>query len=51
MTREEAEALLEQMDKFAVYLFYKGLVGANASLVDAIELIDSVLEDKEVFSE
>jgi hypothetical protein len=45
MNRVEVEELLQQMEKFADFLFEKNKIGACNALLDAVGAVDAALED------
>jgi hypothetical protein len=45
MTRTEIEALAQQMEKFADFLFAQGETGAGNRMLDAVDVAEAQLED------
>jgi hypothetical protein len=45
MTRTEIEALAQQMEKFADFLFAQGENGAGNRMLDAVDVAEAQLED------
>jgi hypothetical protein len=48
MTRTEIEQLVQQMEKFADFLFAQGENAAGNRLLDAVDAAEAQLEDTEV---